>query len=154
MSPSYDTLAREILDVVPSVMRMIRVEMRSQRSPDLAVPQFRALMFINRNPGTSLRAVAHHLGLTAPTVCKMVDGLVLTHLVQREPSPQDRRKITLTMTSQGQEILEHSHQETRARLAEVLAHLTPRESETVMQAMKLLHPLFSPSPNHMEAKPV
>jgi DNA-binding MarR family transcriptional regulator len=154
MTPSYDAIAHEIMDFVPVVMRMIRAEMRSQRSPDLAVPQFRALMYISRNPGTPLRAVAHHLGLTPPTVSKMVDGLVFNHLVQREPSPHDRRKITLTLTGQGQEILEQSHQATRARLAEVLACLTPQESETVMQAMKLLHPLFSPGANHLEAKPV
>ena len=48
MSISPDTIAREILDVVPIVMRMIRAEMRSQRSADLAIPQFRALLFISR----------------------------------------------------------------------------------------------------------
>ena len=33
------------------------------------------------NPGSSLLALAHHLGLTSPTVSKMVDGLVLNNLV-------------------------------------------------------------------------
>jgi DNA-binding MarR family transcriptional regulator len=145
-------LAREILDVVPSVMRMIRTEMRSQRSADLAVPQFRALMHINRNPGASLQGVAHHLGLTAPTVSKMVDGLVLDGLVRREPSPKDRRQITLNLTDRGQEILEQAHQATQARLSEVLAQLTPHESEIVMQAMKYLQPLFLPAANRHHHK--
>ncbi len=148
MTLSSDTLAREILDVVPSVMRMIRTEMRSQRSTDLAVPQFRALMFINRNPGGSLQSVAHHLGLTAPTVSKMVDGLVLDRIVRRESSPKDRRQVTLTLTERGKEILEQAHHATQTRLSEVLAQLTPQESETVMQAMKYLQPLFIPAANH------
>jgi DNA-binding MarR family transcriptional regulator len=142
MSTSPNTIAHEILDIVPIIMRVIRTEMRSQRSADLAIPQFRALLFISRNPGTSLLAVADHLGLTSPTVCRMVDGLVLKRLVRREPSPKDRRKVTLTLTARGQEILEKARNGTQARLAEVLSRLTPEEGETVFQAMKLLQPLF------------
>jgi DNA-binding MarR family transcriptional regulator len=111
------------------------------------------LTYINRNPGVSLQAVARHLGLTSPTVCKMVDGLVLARLVQREPHARDRRKITLTLTSQGKVVLEQTHQATQDRLAEVLGHLTPQESETVMQAMQLLHPLFLPGASHLKEKP-
>ena len=150
MVTSSDAIAREILDVVPMVMRMIRAEMRSQRSANLAIPQFRTLLFVSRNPGVSLQSVAHHLGLTSPTVCRIVDGLVLNHLVRREPSPKDRRKITLTMTDQGQKILEEAHNATQARLAEVLSRLTPEEGETVFQAMKLLQPLFVPGASNME----
>ena len=152
MTPPYDELAHEIMDFVPIVMRMIRAEMRSQSSPDLAVPQFRALTYISRNPGISLQAVAHHLGLTPPTVSKMVDGLVLNRHVMREPSSKDRRQITLTLTDRGRDILEQVHRATQTRLAEVLAQLTTQESETVMQAMKLLHPLFSPDSSHLEGR--
>ena len=150
MAPSSDVIAREILDVVPLVMRMIRAEMRSQRSANLAIPQFRTLLFVSRNPGVSLQSVAHHLGLTSPTVCRIVDGLVLDHFIKREPSQKDRRKITLTMTDQGQKILEEAHNATQARLAEVLSRLTPEEGETVFQAMKLLQPLFVPGASNME----
>ena len=150
MSTSPNTIAHEILDIVPIIMRVIRTEMRSQRSADLAVPQFRALLFISRNPGTSLLSVADHLGLTSPTVCRMVDGLVLSRLVRREPSPKDRRKVTLTLTDRGQEILEKAKNGTQARLAEVLSRLTPEEGETVFQAMKLLHSLFLPGADHVK----
>jgi len=154
MTPSPDALAREILDVVPSVMRAIRAEMRSYHTATLEVPQFRALRYINHNPGTSLQEVAHHLGLTAPTVSKMVDGLVSNRLVQRELSPADRRKITLNLTSQGKEIFEQAHQAALNRLAEALVKLSPHESETVMQALQLLQPLFLPALHHTKGKTV
>jgi MarR family transcriptional regulator for hemolysin len=144
MGASPDTIAREILDIVPVVMRVIRTEMRSQRSADLAVPQFRALLFISRNPGSSLLAVAHHLGLTPPTVSKMVDGLVFNKLVSRESSHADRRKVNLTLTVQGQAILEKARDGAQVRLAKTLSRLNPEEGETVLQAMKLLQPLFLP----------
>jgi DNA-binding MarR family transcriptional regulator len=134
------------------VMRMIRAEMRNQRAADLAVPQYRALQYIERNPGVSLQSLAHHLGLTAPTVSKMVDGLVFARLVSRAASAHDRRKITLTLTSPGKEILEQAHQATQDRLAHVLSHLSPEECETVLRAMKLLHTLFLPTASHLESQ--
>jgi DNA-binding MarR family transcriptional regulator len=150
MDTSTDAIAREILDIVPTIMRVIRTEMRNQRSADLAIPQFRTLLFINRNPGSSLLAVANHLGLTSPTVSKMVDGLVLKHMIRRESSPKDRRKVTLTLTVQGQTILEKARNGAQARLIEVLSRLTQEEGETVFQAMKLLRPLFLPGTERVE----
>jgi DNA-binding MarR family transcriptional regulator len=144
MGAPYDDIAREILDIVPIIMRMIRTEMRSQHSADLAIPQFRALLFISRNPGLSLLTLAHHLSLTSPTVSKMVDGLVLNHLVKRESSSKDRRKITITLTPQGQTVLDKAQNGAQARLAEILAPLTLEEGETVYQAMELLQSLFLP----------
>ena len=151
MESPADLTAHEILDVVPLVMRVIRAEMRSQRA---AVPQYRALQYINRNPGVSLQTLAHHLGLTAPTVSKMVDGLVFESFVTRAASSHDRRKITLTLTSRGIEILEQAHQTTQDRLADVIAHLAPDECDTVFQAMKLLHSLFLPTSIHQESEPL
>jgi DNA-binding MarR family transcriptional regulator len=144
MDASSDSVAREILDIVPVIMRVIRTEMRNHRSADLAIPQFRSLLFIERNPGSSLLTLANHLGLTPPTVSKMVDGLVLKRLVKRAESSRDRRMVTLTLTVQGGTILEKARNGTQARLNEVLSRLTPGQGETVSQAMKLLHGLFVP----------
>ena len=102
MGASTEAVARELLDVVPVIMRTIRTEMRSHRSNDLTVPLFRTLMFLERHPGVSLLDLAGHLGLTSPSVCKIVDGLVAHPLVMRQHSNTDRRKITLALTHEGQ----------------------------------------------------
>ena len=145
MSVSADIIACELLDVVPVIMRTIRTEMRSHKSNELTVPLFRALMFLERHPGASLQDLAGHLGLTSPTVCKIVDGLVSKSLVMRQSSRADRRKITLTLTSDGQEILEKARTSTQARLADLLTSLSAEQCETILRALKLLHPLFLPS---------
>jgi len=142
MDATPDALAREVLDVVPMIMRTIRTEMRSRRSADLTVPQFRALMFLNRNPGASLQDLAAHLGLTSPTVCKMVDGLVSARLVARESSSTDRRKLTLELTSQGLVILERARSGTQARLTEILSDLDQEERRAMLEGMQRLQSLF------------
>lgn len=142
MSITPEAIAREVLDVIPMMMRVIRTEMRSQRSADLTVPQFRVLLFISRNPGSSLLAAAEYLGLTSPTVSTMVDGLVHDHLVKRKDSVRDRREVLLTLTVQGESILEKARDGTQARLAKILLPLSPQERDVVFQALKCLQPVF------------
>jgi DNA-binding MarR family transcriptional regulator len=142
MSVTSEAIAREVLDVIPLMMRVIRTEMRGQRSADLTVPQFRVLLFISRNPGSSLLAAAEYLGLTSPTVSTMVDGLVHDHLVTREDSLRDRREVLLTLTVQGESILEKARNGTQARLAKILSPLSPLERDIVFQALKCLQPVF------------
>jgi DNA-binding MarR family transcriptional regulator len=143
MRASKDTCAHEVLEVVPLVMRTIRAEMRDHRAPDLSIPQFRTLSFLNRHEGASLSDVAEHIGLRLPSMSKLVDGLVERNLVKRETHPDDRRRMTLVLTARGRTMLQTALEGTRACLAERLASLPASERAIVAQAMRILHPLFA-----------
>jgi len=145
MGASTETVARELLEVTPVIMRTIRSEMRSHSSNELTVPLFRSLLFLERHPGVSLQELAGHLGLTSPSVCKIVDGLVAHGLVQRQHSNADRRKITLALTHEGQKGLDEARTSTQARLADRLAALSAKECETVFEALQIIQPLFQPA---------
>ena len=151
MDSSTDAVARELLDVIPVIMRTIRSEMRSHRSNELTVPLFRSLMFLEQQPGVSLQELAGHLGLTSPSVCKIVDGLVAHSMVKRQHSNTDRRKITLALTREGQNVLDEARTNTQARLADRLASLSAEQCETVFQAMKIIQPLFRPAGDKIPA---
>ena len=139
---SPEDCARELLDAVPPVMRVIRNEMRRQSKPELSVPQFRVLSYVNRNPGASLSAVADHIGLTRPAMSILVDGLVNRKLVARETDPADRRRLTLNLTRQGQNRYASARQHTQAQLATRLAALSLVERETLAAALHQLRSLF------------
>jgi DNA-binding MarR family transcriptional regulator len=147
MSPhpaSPDDCARELLEVVPPVMRVIRAEMRSRTAPELSVPQFRVLAYINWHAGTSLSAVADHIGLTRPAMSLLVDGLVNRKLVTRETARNDRRRLTLVLTARGQSLYASARQHTQARLAARLATLSPAEREALAASLEQLRGLFAP----------
>ena len=143
MPISTDRIARELLDVVPPIMRTLKHKWKDGPIFGISHSQFRILMFVQKHPGAALQDVARHLGLTSPTTSTMVDELVNGQLVLRESSTQDRRKITLTLTEQGQQTLEEVFEHSRKDLATYLASLTPDETEIVFQALRLLGPLFS-----------
>ncbi len=145
MAKMLEACARDLMETIPVVMRSIRSEMRRGRGTDLSVPQFRALGFVQRNADASLNELADHLGLTAPSTSKMVDGLVKQGLVLRREAAGDRRRLTLELTRTGNSIVDSARRSALANLAGILDGLDSGELNTVHQAMKLLQPLFVPS---------
>lgn len=145
MTVTPEECARELLDVVPLIMRDIRSQMRSRRSPDLTVPQFRALAFVNCNAGSSLSEVANHLGLTLPSTSKLVDDLITRGMMTREDYPADRRRVRLAVTRHGLTILEASRRGTLAYLAEKLSSVNADDREVIAKAMKAMRFTFTTS---------
>jgi DNA-binding MarR family transcriptional regulator len=141
--PSSAECARQVLEAVPLVMRAIRAEMRSQRESDLSVPQFRVLVYLNRHEGASLSDIAEHMGLTLPSMSKMIDGLVNRQLVARRLNPADRRRVTLAPTARGRSAMLAAHKATESRLAERLTVVPPEERRTIGQAMQILAAAFA-----------
>ncbi len=137
-----DECAGGLLNVVPQIMRVMRGEMRSHRGGELSVPQFRTLAYLDRCPGGGLHDVTTHIGLTAPSMSKLVDGLIARRLVKRQISCTDRRRITLSLTAQGKAVLQRARKHTRIRLGEMLASLTGAEGEAVLQTLAVLRRAF------------
>ena len=144
MTPSPDACAITVLEIVPLVMRNIRREMRHHRGSDLSVPQFRTLAFLNGNEGASLSDVAEHIGLTLPSASKLVDGMVGRNIIIRKSSEDDRRRIMLSLSSLGKDTLHTAYQATQTYLADLLAVLSEGDRHTIMQAMRILEPVFTP----------
>ena len=153
MAITSDDCAREVLDVVPLVMRVLRAEMRAHRGPELSVPHFRVLAFLGRNENASLSEVAEHVGLRLPSMSTLVDGLVTRGLVSRSVSLKDRRRVALCLTPRGHTTWMAARRATQARLAKQMASLSPEQQVTVAAAMEALRVLFAPqASNEAEAR--
>jgi DNA-binding MarR family transcriptional regulator len=138
--------ARQVLEAVPSVMRTIRAQLRTHRRADISVPQFRAMGYIDRNDGASLSDLASHIGLTLPSMSKLIDGLVARKLVTRVADNRDRRRMCLSLTALGREQLKAAHRSTERFLADKLSGLPEDDLRNVAHAMQLLKGLFAEQP--------
>jgi len=143
MTTTSEDVARSLLEVVPIVMKEIRSEMRSRRAPDLTVPQFRALAFVDRNAGASLANVASHMGLTPPSVSRLIDGLMVRGLITREDRPEDRRRVKLAVTDQGVNVLENSRRGTLNYLAGKLEKTNVIDRDGIINAMETIRSIFA-----------
>jgi DNA-binding MarR family transcriptional regulator len=135
--------AREVLDVVPLVMRGIRKQLRKHSARVLSIPQFRTLLFISRHKGASLSDVAEHIGLTLPSMSTLIDGLVTRDFVVRRTHHDDRRRMTLMLTERGETTLRSARQGTQAYLTERLSCFSETERGTVVRGMRILKQVFS-----------
>lgn len=152
MEPAIEECAADLLEVVPVVMRSIRTERDQHRAEGLTSAQFHMMRFLRRHPDTSLVGIAEHFGLTLPTVSKMIDGLVMKNLVTRQNSAQDRRRIILRLTLQGEQNFDSTQRATLESLVEKLKSLSPAEREGLAQSLRLLRVTFSDAGSNSERK--
>lgn len=150
MSAAPDQCAREIIDVIPLVMRVIRTEVRRSRFPELSLPEFRSLAFLGRNRGATLGDVAGHVGMTPPTASKLIDGLVLAQLVSRETDAEDRRCVILTLTPAGRRRYQVAYDTAVQLLESRLAELPAAAKTQVVEAMQVLRGAFAEPPASAE----
>jgi DNA-binding MarR family transcriptional regulator len=144
MPVSAAQCAQGVLEVVPTLMRYIRAQMRAHRGAGLSVPQLRALLFVNRHQGAGLGCLAEHLGLTPPSTSKLVEELVKRRLLEREISPADRRRLRLGVSPAGKRLLEAVLQETHGRLSAALSGLGPGQLLSVSRGLQALRSCFAP----------
>ncbi len=142
-----------VLSVVPEVMQGIRGEARRGRAPGLPVPQFRALVFLYHHEGSSLSQAAEHVGLSRPSMSKMIDGLVRKGYVGRRAHPGDRRRVSLDLTPAGRSVLAAALKAARNRLAGMLQPLRSCDRAIIVEALKTLREVFHRRPEDRPCPP-
>jgi len=142
MTKIVQDTAQQVMDVVPMIMRTIRAKLRERRAADISVPQFRTMAFINRHEGASLSVLSTHIGLTLPSMSKLIDGLVSRNLISRTAHSRDRRKVCLSLTLQGHDELNAAYQPTQKYIAEKMSGLAEEDLKAILRAMQVLRELF------------
>jgi DNA-binding MarR family transcriptional regulator len=145
-SASSRLCAAAVMEAVPHLMRVLRARVRSDSSPDLSMPQFRALAFIGRNEGAMLADVGNFLALAAPAASKLIDGLVCAGLVAREPGSKDRRRIELKLTAAGHRKYVAALKTAEDYISERIAPLSALARAEILRALNTLHAIFDDPP--------
>lgn len=87
--------------------------------------------------------VSAFLGVTTPSVTKLVGEMVELGLIVKHADAADRRAVTLTLTERGLEIRRIYVEEYHAHLSRLLDGLTVEQCETTVhtltEALRLMH---------------
>ena len=145
MTTTPDQVAVAILETLPPAMRAIREQMRSGRAAGMSVAQFRLLLYVRRNPATSLSPLADHLGTSLPAASQLVQRLVQAGLIAREQHPRERRRVQLRLTDAGATALAECDARTRAWLCKRLSGLDESELDDLAGLLRDLRRLLSPN---------
>ena len=143
MQSSIDECAREVMDTVPIVMRVIRRELRKHGARELSVPQYRTLNFLSSHRGASLSEVADHIGLTLPSMSTLIDGLVTRNFAARRTNPDDRRRMTLELTDRGVTTLRTSRNATQEYLSQMFGSVSSEDRSRITKSMRTLRTILA-----------
>ena len=96
---------RAFLNAHARVTRAIGRELAEAGLPDLA--WYDLLWTLYRRPGRSLRVkeLANEVVLSPTAMSRFVDRVEAAGCVRREPDPEDRRALQVTLTEEGVELL-------------------------------------------------
>ncbi len=92
----------------------------------MTLVQLTALHLIGALAPVSLTGLAQALGTRPPATSAMVDRLTRAGLVCRTPDPNNRRRVKLTLTADGQQIIGDTDPDTARRLHAVLNGMSPK----------------------------
>ncbi|QAX29360.1 MarR family winged helix-turn-helix transcriptional regulator [Leisingera sp. NJS204] len=105
------------------------MERMAEEDADLTPVQFSALAAIHRHPGIDQASVAGLIAYDRATLGKVVDRLVEKGLVARGISKADRRAREVSLTGEGEALLQRILPVVRAAQPGILTGLTDSERE-------------------------
>ncbi|SHF02055.1 MarR family winged helix-turn-helix transcriptional regulator [Streptoalloteichus hindustanus] len=92
--------------------------------PKVSPSQLRALLVVERHHDINLGGLAEELGAIPSSASRLCDRLQAAGLLARRGGRADRREVTLTLTGDGQRVLNHLRTARRAELGRVLDAMT------------------------------
>ncbi len=134
--------ARQILDVIPRTMRIIRTELRALAKSELTVPQFRILAHLTEG-SLNNGQLADIQGVSVAAMSRMVEGLVRRELLDRSVGLTDRRQTVLALTPKGRETMDRITKAVQKSLAERISKLSTKPKKDLASGLDALEEVFT-----------
>ena len=135
-------LSNSILETSPRIVKFLREQMRKLAKDELTVPKFRVLLKLVRESTITHQEVAEWMGITAPTLTRMVDTLVKRKLVKRIKDNKDLRRTLLSATPAGQKLHQLYREEAQKQLLLKMKNLSAEEKEKIADGFTILAGVF------------
>lgn len=133
-------LASRLLELVPMIMRAAAAELR-HRKPVATLPHLGILVTLAHGPCILSELADHHI-VSRPTMSNTVNTMVERGWLERTPDAADRRKLWVSLTPAGEQMLLALREEGRLRANELLALLTPSEREALDAGLLVMQRLY------------
>jgi DNA-binding MarR family transcriptional regulator len=121
--------------IARTAARLARHVEISLTSVDLSLAQFRVLYQLAEGTVAS-SSLATQIAVSPPSITNVVEGLVQRGLVKREHSDDDRRRVSLSLTTPGEQLLESAEQAVEARLIDLAGEVDdPKFTESAISGL-------------------
>jgi DNA-binding MarR family transcriptional regulator len=142
--------AREILEIIPLVMRTVAAELRA--AGEMPAPAHFGLLSILSVRPRMLSDLASLQGVSLPTMSNSISAMVERGWVRREAPDGDRRVVMIDVTPTGRAALERVSRAAEAHLADVLAPLDLPARRRLVGGLGVLRKVFAAAPSSVSRK--
>jgi DNA-binding MarR family transcriptional regulator len=132
---SPETVAAELR---PVLLRLARELRKETEQLGVTTSQVTLLWLVKRSPGLSLAELAAEEGISPPALSGHIDRLERAELIERVRSSDDRRRVGLRLTEQGERLLRRVRARRTTWLAERIGALDPTDVEAIEAAVPAL----------------
>jgi DNA-binding MarR family transcriptional regulator len=102
----------------------------------LTLPQFLVLAAIHQHgTGCPIGKLAEEMFQAYPTMTGIVDRLKVAGLVLRGNDPEDRRKVVISLTHEGRELLDRARDTRRTRMARALGKFSAQDRREFLRLL-------------------
>jgi DNA-binding MarR family transcriptional regulator len=128
----------EVTDALVSASRSLVAVASRSLAPlgTVTIAQYRTLVVLQSRGPQSAQHLAAELRVAPSTATRMSDRLVAKGLIEREPSPEDRREVRLGVTSAGAEIVRDVSRRRRRELQTIVSAMPARERAALVRALE------------------
>jgi DNA-binding MarR family transcriptional regulator len=128
----------------PVLLRLARELRKETEQLGVTARQTTLLWLVKRSPGLSLAELAVEEGISPPAMSGHIDRLERAGLLARERSSDDRRRVGLRLTDEGERLLRRVRARRTTWLADRLRALDPEALDAVEAAVPALMRLVEP----------
>ena len=146
MSPDTDLPAATTVEDLPAEASELRMatfrlarRLRAERAIDaMSDGQFAVLANLHVHGPHTLGELADRERVSSPSMNRTVNCLEESGYLARTPDIDDRRKVNISLTDAGREVVEETVRRRDAWLEEALAELTPQQRHLLAEAAGIM----------------
>lgn len=138
--PEANSLARQILEIIPPVMRTLSADIRG--SGHLPSPAHFGIMVTLAYHPCNLSSLADDQGVSLPTMSSTVSTLTERGWVKRKRSTRDRRVVNIELTEAGLDQLLEIRSYAENRLVALLDNITDKDREALRDGLSVMSRMF------------
>ncbi|MGW6934193.1 MarR family winged helix-turn-helix transcriptional regulator [Lentzea sp. NPDC054927] len=128
----------DLTDAVLTASRLlIAVSARSLAAVEetLTLPQLRMVVLLDSRGPMKLTALADLLEVNPSTAKRMIDRLITSDMVGREPNPTSKREIVVAVTEQGRRVVGEVMARRRAEISRIVARMPEHLRHGLVEAL-------------------
>ena len=132
---SLDTRRRLLRAYLDAVTLSEPLQTRIWHSAQLSLVQVRVLRRLANQPQSQSQLGAE-LGLAPPSITRLVDRLEARELIARQRDEADRRKVVVTLTDEGRQLVSALPLLEGTAIMAAVDHMSPSQQETIGAAFR------------------